>query len=124
MKKLYLLLTLLLLSVATCFAQTSSSDIEINDNGTDEVDRSLESKVTATLNHDAQTVELCFNRSIGTVTIMIEGAGGVITETCDTNSQRTKTIHIPLHSGSYTVVISGNTYHGEGQFDLPHHSVY
>ena len=116
MKKLYLLIILLLLSVTTCLAQDSDKDIDIDDHGTGEVDRSLTAKVTATLNHDAQTVELCFNRSVGIVTITIEGAGGVITETCDTNSQRTKTIHVPLQIGGYRIVISGNTYHGEGQF--------
>ena len=116
MKKLYLLIILLLLSVTTCLAQDSDKDIDIDDHGTGEVDRSLTAKVTATLNHDAQTVELCFNRSIGTVTITIEGASAVITETCDTNSQRSKTIHLNLQTGSYTIYIVGARYSADGQF--------
>ena len=116
MKFLYSLITILFFFNIICFAQTNDADIIITENVPEITDRSLESKVTATLNHDAQTVELCFNRSVGIVTITIEGAGGVITETCDTNSQRTKTIHVPLQIGGYRIVISGNTYHGEGQF--------
>ena len=70
MKKLYLLLSFLLLSSATCLAQTSDKKIDINEIGSDNIERSLAPKaVTATLNHDAQTVELCFNRPVGTVTV-------------------------------------------------------
>ena len=124
MKKLLLLsIAMLLFCSPTIIASEDSREKVIiidNDNNPILIERSLLPTIEASIDYDMQHIEFVFNKSVGDVNIAIvndmgQAAGGA---TCNTSVESVKCISIPTDAGSYTIVISGNDYEGEGHYSI------
>ena len=85
-----------------------------------EIDRSLFPTIEASIDYDMQHIEFIFNKSVGDVNIAIvndmgQAVGGA---TCNTSLESIKYISVPIDAGSYTIIISGNDYEGEGHYNI------
>ena len=91
-----------------------------NDNNPILIDRSLFPTIEASIDYDMQHIEFIFNKSVGDVNIAIvndmgQAVGGA---TCNTSLESIKYISVPIDAGSYTIIISGNDYEGEGHYNI------
>lgn len=124
MKNLLTLL-ILLITLTSSFADEKLESggtkyIIISDNIRGKIERSLRPTIEASIDYDMQYIELVFNKSVGDVNIAIvndmgQTVGGA---TCNTSVESVKCISIPTDAGSYTIIISGNDYEGEGHYDI------
>ena len=90
------------------------------DNNKDYIQRSLLPTIEATLDYDMQYVEFVFNKSVGNVNITIindmgQTVGGTIFNTA---LESIKYVSVPINSGGYIILISGNDYEGEGYYNI------
>ena len=122
-----LTLSILLVILMTPFTFVSAESegggtryIIILDNNRGEIERSLLPPVEASLELDMQSLEIVFNKSLGNVSIVIANDMGqtVGGATCNTSLESVKYISVPTDTGSYTIIISGNDYEGEGCYNI------
>ncbi len=130
MKNLLALFISVVALTSPCIFATAKSDgkasrkVIIMDNNKDYIQRSLLPTIEATLDYDMQYVEFVFNKSVGNVNITIindmgQTIGGTI---FNTSLESIKYISVPINSGGYTILISGNDYEAEGYYNIVDYS--
>ena len=94
--------------------------IIIHDKSELETDRSLLPTIEATFHYDMQSVEVVFNKTVGTVSIAIVNEMGqtVGVASCNTSYEGVKYVPAPTSAGDYTIYISGVDYEGDGCYTI------
>ncbi|WP_147638026.1 DUF3244 domain-containing protein [Alistipes sp.] len=125
MKKIFLLLVLLVFTFpikSQVFTRVSVKQIQITDVINNEKHfkpRSVK-PVEAYINYDFEEIEVNFNDDLEKVVVVIQDQTGqeVCSYCCDTNSEPVVSLPLPISEGAYTLRVMGETYEGEGVFDL------
>lgn len=109
----------------TCAQQLSSTQrLVVRDVTQPSVDRPISPRsvkpVEAYIYFDFEELEVNFNDDLDKVVVVIQDQTGqeVCSYSCDTNIEPVISLPLPMSEGVYTLRILGDTYEGEGNFDL------
>lgn len=124
MKKLFLFIVVLFLGNA--YAQNGQVMHEIvmkhglNPSFTRPIKPRSVKPVEAYINYDFEEIEVNFNDDLEKVVVVIQDQTGqeFCSYCCDTNSEPVVSLPLPISEGAYTLRVMGETYEGEGVFDL------